>query len=76
MVMSIMLVINVVNVVMVLVMHTTYIYNLDQELMEAESPGLVFSPFAEKVLSVPQDSRIAFRTLSFSLGTVREDGSV
>lgn len=34
--------------------HTTYIYNLDQELMEAESPGLVFSPFAEKVLSVPQ----------------------
>jgi ribosome biogenesis protein Tsr3 len=36
MVMSIMLVINVVNVVMVLV------------------PGLVFSPFAEKVLSVPQ----------------------
>jgi hypothetical protein len=34
--------------------HTTYIYNLDQELMEAESPGLVFSPFAERVLSVPQ----------------------
>ncbi|CAG8901885.1 unnamed protein product [Penicillium egyptiacum] len=34
--------------------HTTYIYNLDQELMEADSPGLVFSPFAEKVLSVPQ----------------------
>lgn len=34
--------------------HTTYIYNLDQELMEADSPGLVFLPFAEKVLSVPQ----------------------
>ncbi|CDM36178.1 hypothetical protein DTO013E5_8997 [Penicillium roqueforti] len=34
--------------------HTTYIHNLDQELMEADSPGLVFSPFAEKVLSVPQ----------------------
>lgn len=34
--------------------HTTYIHNLDEELMEADSPGLVFSPFAEKVLSVPQ----------------------
>ena len=34
--------------------HTTYIHDLDQELMEADSPGLVFLPFAEKVLSVPQ----------------------
>ncbi|KAJ5962386.1 hypothetical protein N7501_007327 [Penicillium viridicatum] len=34
--------------------HTTYIHNLDQELMEADSPGLVFSPFVQKVLSVPQ----------------------
>ncbi|KGO43716.1 hypothetical protein PEX1_034160 [Penicillium expansum] len=34
--------------------HTIYIHNLDQELMEADSPGLVFLPFAEKVLSVPQ----------------------
>ena len=34
--------------------HTTYIYNLEQELAETESPGIVFSPFAEKVLSVPQ----------------------
>jgi hypothetical protein len=33
--------------------HTTYIYNLEQELAETESPGLVFLPFAEKVLSVP-----------------------
>ncbi|KAJ5375335.1 hypothetical protein N7517_007341 [Penicillium concentricum] len=34
--------------------HTTYIHNLDQELIEDDSPGLVFSPFAKKVLSVPQ----------------------
>ncbi|KAJ5822921.1 hypothetical protein N7447_005261 [Penicillium robsamsonii] len=34
--------------------HTTYIHNLDQELIEDDSPGLVFAPFAEKVLSVPQ----------------------
>jgi hypothetical protein len=34
--------------------HTTYIHNLEQELAEIESPGLVFLPFAEKVLSVPQ----------------------
>ncbi|CAI7637844.1 unnamed protein product [Penicillium glandicola] len=36
--------------------HTTYIHNLDQELMEPDSPpaGLVFSPFVAKVLSVPQ----------------------
>ncbi|KAJ5173983.1 uncharacterized protein N7500_001914 [Penicillium coprophilum] len=34
--------------------HTTYIHNLDHELIEDDSPGLVFLPFAEKVLSVPQ----------------------
>ncbi|KAJ5779049.1 hypothetical protein N7457_006769 [Penicillium paradoxum] len=35
--------------------HTTYIHDLEQELMEADSPnGLVFLPFAAKVLSVPQ----------------------
>ncbi|KXG51139.1 uncharacterized protein PGRI_067110 [Penicillium griseofulvum] len=34
--------------------HTTYIHNLDQELIEDDSPGLIFSPFAKKVLSVPQ----------------------
>lgn len=33
--------------------HTTYIHNLDQELAEVDTPGLVFAPFAEKVLSVP-----------------------
>lgn len=33
--------------------HTTYIHNLEQELAELESPGLVFAPFAETVLSVP-----------------------
>jgi hypothetical protein len=33
--------------------YTTYIHNLDQELAEIESPGLVFSPFAAKVLAVP-----------------------
>jgi hypothetical protein len=33
--------------------HTTYIHNLDQEL-EGESPdGLIFSPLATKMLSVP-----------------------
>jgi hypothetical protein len=35
--------------------HTTYIHNLEQELMEADSPNeLIFLPFAAKVLSVPQ----------------------
>lgn len=34
--------------------HTTYIHNLEQELAEVDSPGLIFAPFAEKVLSVPQ----------------------
>ncbi|KAJ5333275.1 uncharacterized protein N7506_007058 [Penicillium brevicompactum] len=34
--------------------HTTYIHNLEQELADVDSPGLVFAPFAEKVLSVPQ----------------------
>lgn len=34
--------------------HTTYIHNLEQELAEIDTPGLVFAPFAEKVLSVPQ----------------------
>lgn len=35
--------------------HTTYIYNLDQELAESESPGdaLVLLPFAAKMISVP-----------------------
>lgn len=35
--------------------HTTYIYNLDQELAEPESSGdrLVLSPFAAKMIAVP-----------------------
>ncbi|KAJ5088143.1 hypothetical protein N7456_011759 [Penicillium angulare] len=35
--------------------HTTYIYNLDQELAEPESPGdaLVLLPLAAKMISVP-----------------------
>ncbi|KAJ5545325.1 hypothetical protein N7461_007629 [Penicillium sp. DV-2018c] len=35
--------------------HTTYIHNLEQELLEADAPDeLIFLPFAAKVLSVPQ----------------------
>ncbi|KAJ5139123.1 uncharacterized protein N7515_003971 [Penicillium bovifimosum] len=35
--------------------HTTYIHNLEQELMEADAADeLIFLPFAAKVLSVPQ----------------------
>ncbi|KAJ5753849.1 uncharacterized protein N7511_008002 [Penicillium nucicola] len=33
--------------------HTTYIHNLDQELEGDSSDGLIFSPLATKLLSVP-----------------------
>lgn len=65
--------------------HTTYIHNLDQELMEADSPGLVFSPFVQKVLSVPpsvlSDSKpsgkeLVLYTEPFSLTVPKEKDNV